>query len=98
MFLDGLIHQVVRRGVGPLHLIIDDSGNDEVAVRIFRIGQLEMMALLRKSLLQQPGSQHQIGINAGQIEKISANLAGHRIDGFVRIGKGIDKGLQSPFH
>ncbi len=53
-----------------------------------------MVALLKKGLLEQTWSQHQVSVYTSQVEKIGPDPACHRIDGLVRIGKGIDKGLE----
>ena len=55
ILLDRLVHQIVRRSVGPHHFIVDDAGNDEIAAGVFRIGRFEVMALLGKGLPEQAG-------------------------------------------
>ena len=55
-----------------------------------------MVTLLTERLPQQTGFQHQIRIYAGKIEEVGPHLTRYRIDGLIRIRKGIDKSLQRP--
>ncbi len=95
VFLDGLEGQRIGGRISSFHLVIDDAGNDESAVQVARRLELQMMSLLHEGFLEHPRVQHQIGVNPCQIVKISLDLTGHRIKGFVRIGEGIDKCLHA---
>jgi len=98
VFLDVLVHQRIRRGVGALHFVVDDSGNDQIALDVARRRKFQMVPLLQKGFPQQAGPQHQVGIDARQIIEVRLDLAGHRIHGLVRIGKGVDEGLHRRAH
>ena len=90
VFLEGLVHQGLRRGVGPLHLVVDDPGDGQFAVRV----EFEMVALLQKGFRQQAGMEDQVRIDPREVEEIAFFLARHRVDRLVRVGEGIEEGLE----
>ncbi len=94
VLLEGLVHEAVGRRVGPFHLVVDNARDGQVASWIVWLDKLQVMPLLQKGLLQDPGLEHQVGVHAGQVEVIDGYLAGHRVEGLVRVGEGVDEGLQ----
>jgi len=82
--------QAVRRGVGALHLVVDHPLDGQGAVR----GDLIMPAFLAEDLRGQAGMKHGVQIHVDEIVEIREVLAGYGVAGLVRIGEGVQKGLQ----
>ena len=94
ILLERLVHEPVGRRVGPLHLVVDDARDGEVACGVIGVHELQVMPFLEKGLLQDPGLEHQIGVDPRQVEVIDGHLACHGVEGLVGVGEGVDEGLQ----
>ena len=81
----------IRRGIGPLHLIIDDP-----LVRPLAVGRLglDVPALLPEDVLADAGMEDRIHIDVHQVVEILKVGAGHGIAGLVREGESIEEGLE----
>ena len=90
VFLDSLVHQGLRGGVGPLHLVVDDPGDGQIAI----LGELQMVAFLEKGLPQQARPEDEIGIDPGEVEEVAFLLAGDGVDRLVGVGECVDEGLE----
>ena len=90
VFLEGLVHQGLRRGVGPLHLVVHDPGDGQLAVCV----EFEVVALLEEGLLQEPRPENQVGVDPGEVEEVAPLLAGDGVDRLVGVGEGVDERLE----
>jgi len=94
ILLEGLVHEPLGRRVGPLHLVVDDARNGEIARRVGRVDELEVMPLLQEGLPEDSRPEDQVGVHPGKVEVVHGHLAGHGVDGLVGVGKGVDEGLE----
>ncbi len=94
ILLERLVHEPVGRRVGPLHLVVDDARDGEIACGVIGVHELQVVPFLEKGLLQDPGLEHQVGVDPRQVEVIDGHLACHGVEGLVGVGEGVDEGLQ----
>ena len=84
------LQHIIRRGIGPLHLIVDDAVDHD---RIIRVLDLITPAFLAEDHLISVDVrvEHRIQIDVHQIPEVLVVAACHREHGLVRIGHGIEK-------
>ena len=90
--IDSCLKYTIDRGVHTLHLVIYHAVAEELAVLI----RLVVPALLTEYLLLviNPRIKYRIEIHVHQIGEVLVIAARHRIYGLVRIGHGIEKGIE----
>ena len=93
MFLDG-----VRGGIDPLHFVVDHAVVHQGLV--LSLAQFVMPAFLAqgKGIFPGQGIEHRIQVHVRQVPEVLGIPAGHRIHGFVRVGHGVQEGVQGAFH
>ena len=87
------VQHLVRGRKCPLHLIIYDT---IIGKRTFLLLQMVIPALLAENLLLLVNVRvkNRIQINVHQILEILVITAGYRITGLIRVGHGIQEGIQ----
>ena len=84
------VEQAVRRGPGALHLVEDHALKVELAVRV----RLEAPAFLRQHARRDARVEDRVQVDVDQVVKILQILAGDRISGLVRVGHGVEEGVE----
>ena len=93
MFLDG-----IRGGIDPLHFVVHHPVVKERFVPFFP--QFVMPAFLAegKGVLSDERIEHRIQVHVHQVPEVLGIPAGHRVHSFVRVGHGVQEGVQGAFH
>ena len=88
-----IFQQILRGGQGPLHLIVNHAA---VFQRLLRAFNLVMPALLHEDFLIiiDGRIENRIQIHIHQVVKILIVAACHRVHGLIRVGHGIEEGIQ----
>ncbi len=83
----------VRRGKGPFHLIVNDTfiGKATLFTRI------KVPALLLENFFRDTRKKNRVQVYVRQVSEVLEIGAGHGVAGLIRIGEGIEKGLQGAF-
>jgi hypothetical protein len=89
-----LCKKIVRRGPGPLHFI---EHNPFVRQRSARSFKFKVPALLLEDVRVEAGVKDRIEINIDEVVEILYVLTGYRVARLVRVGHGIEKGLERTF-
>ena len=85
------VDDAIEIRVSAFHFVEDDPFDDEVGIRAARLGEIEVMPLLLKVFLRDQRLENSIAVNAGQVEVVTLDHAGARVDRLVRIGHRIQK-------
>ena len=88
---------VIRGREGSLHLIVNHSADRQRAFRIFKV---IVPAFLAENLFffVNIRIEHGIQIHMHQILEVLVIAAGYRITGLVRVGHGVQEGIQRPLY
>ena len=91
------VQHALRRGEGALHLIVNHAVDGQVVLRGLH---LIVPSLLQKDLglPVNPRVKHAVHIHVHQVPEILVIAAGYRINGLVRVGHGVQEGVQRPLH
>ena len=91
---DGVGHLGIGAGEGAAHFVVDDAA---VGQRILWFFDVEMPALLQEDLLAVVDRRMKNGVEVDvhEVVEILVVLAGHRIDGLIGEGHGVEEGGQA---
>ena len=82
-------------GEDPLHLVEDHPGAQQAAGGTGRLAVLQVVPLLHEDLLPQQGEEHRVAVDQHQVVEVLLHLGAARVDGLVRVGHGVEEGVQA---
>ena len=83
----------VGRGIDALHFIKDHAAADEFA----GVGELVVPAFLLEDVRRDARVEHGVEVDVDQVVEIPEVGRGHGVAGLVRVGEGVEEGLQRAF-
>ncbi len=81
----------VGRGVSSFHLVIDDPFEAQGGLRVIDV---VMPSLLLENARRDAGVKDRVQVDIDEVVEVLEVLAGHGVAGLVRVGEGIEKGLE----
>ena len=93
----GPLQNAVRGRIDALHLVVDDAVQRKRSISGLH---LVVPALLPEDLLLpvQVRVEHRVQIDVHQVPEVRLIAARHRIDGLVRVGHGVQEGVERALH
>jgi hypothetical protein len=90
----GLLGQLrVGGGIDALHLVVDHALDGKLRIPG---GQVQVPAFLLEDLRGDAGEEDSVQVHVHQVAEVLQVLAGHGVAGLVRVGHGVQEGLQGP--
>ena len=91
----GVLQDIGHIGVSALHLVVHHPLEHGGAV----LGKFQPPALLPEDpgVGGGPGVEHRVHVDVHQVAEVLPVPAGHGVDRFVRVGHGVEEGLQGAF-